>query len=119
MFAELAFVAAIFWYRMYQKKEDQPMLDLDYDPIHGLPGKVDKLHRDGIETFWPLPSHPEMNRFEPGTIVESDQYVEKYSKMKYDVVYNKKNVFMDDTMMDRSSKPKRQHFFAWIPMKTS
>ncbi len=115
MWLELAFAIGFLLWKKQTDYSEKPMASLDYHPLYGQPGKVDKLQGHRLESRWPQRSHPEISRFEPESIVNTPGYVERYVNNKYDVIFNEKNIFLDDSMVDVSQKPKSRQIFGYIP----
>lgn len=115
MWLEFAIAIAFLVWKKQQDTNEKPNLDLDYHPLYGQPGKVDKLQGHRLETNWPQRAHPDISRFEPESFVNTPAYAKRYVENKYDVVFEGKNVFLDDTMVDLSQKPKSRQIAGYIP----
>lgn len=109
MWLELGMAILFLIWKRSIEYNDKPHDSLDYHPLYGLPGKVDKYQGHRMETGWPQRTHPDISRFEPQSIVNTPQYAQKYVEHKHDVVFENKNVFMDDTYVDLSQRPKSRH----------
>lgn len=115
MWLELILGAAFLMWKKGLDTTEKPNVELDYHPLYGQPGKVDKFQGHRQETRWPQRAHPEISRFEPHSIVNTPGYVDKYVKNKSDVVFENKNIFLDDTYVNLSTRPKSRQIHGFIP----
>ncbi len=115
MWLELAFVVGFLFWKRQLANTEKPNLTADYHPLYGQPGKVDKYQGHRLETDWPQRTHPEIHKFETNSIVNTPAYAQRYVDNKYDVVFENKNIFLDDTYVNLSHRPKQRQIAGYIP----